>query len=34
MYIYSDFEQIHCKQKAKLLALRKAVSDKEGGRLE
>ena len=34
MYIYSEFEQIHCKQKAKLLALRKAVSDKEGGRLE
>lgn len=30
MYIYSDVEQVHYKQKAKLLALRKVVSDKEG----
>ena len=34
MYIYSEVEHIHYKQKAKPLALRKVVSDKEGGRLE
>ena len=34
MYIYSEVEHIHYKQKAKPLALRKVVSDKDGGRLE